>query len=247
MRPWDPDLEHFLTELDGEPARITVDLAALAHGPVESHPLALSVRVPVRAGDDLDAAALVSRVAAIAAEVVERLQALAPLVVGHVVERDHVLCYLYLPEGTELADEVTEAPVAGVTASWRLTTDTEWQRVRALAPDALAEQVICNRRLLRMFEDRGDALDVPREVDHLAYFRSRQAAERAVLDLRAAGFRVDEPDEVDDGDAWSLRFHREDTLGEGRADAFVAEIFAILGQHAGRYDGWGAEQRPRAR
>lgn len=245
MAPWEPDLEHFRTELDGEPVRITVDLAALAHRPVATHPRLLTVRVPVRGGDDLDAPAQVATALAIAAEVQRRVEALAPLFVGHRAAPDHVVCYLYLPDDAELDDEVTEPPVAGAAASWRLVDDRGWERIEALGPDPLAEQTLCNRRLLRMFEERGDDLAVPRELDHLAYFAARTTAERAAMDLRAAGFRVDDPDEVDDGDAWALRFHREDTLGDGRADDVVAEIFAILTRHAGRYDGWGAEQRPR--
>jgi hypothetical protein len=252
VTPWEQDFDVYLAELDGGPASFVVDLAAGSHAPVETHPLLATVRVPMRLErpDGLRHADELPALGAIEDQVVERLGGDRDAIyVGHVVHGGVTTLYLYLPAGhgkdpsTVLA-EIGPLP-EGYTAAASIDADPAWKQARALAPDAYAEQTIWNRRLVRIFEERGDALDLEREVDHMAYFPTAAAAESAGLDLRAAGFRVDEPDEAGDGEEWGLAFHRDDVLAGGRPDDFVAEIFAILRRHAGRYDGWGAESRAR--
>ncbi len=252
MVPWDQDFDVYLTELDGAPASYVVDLAARDHAPVEDHPLLLTLRVPMRLArpDGLRHPDEGPALGAIEDRVVERLAAdHGGIYVGRVVHDGVTTMFHYLPAGHGRAVDELVAGLGplpdGYTIDASLDDDPQWKRAQALNPGPLAEQTIWNRRLLRIFEERGDSLDIARDVDHMAYFPTRDDAEQATDDLRAAGFRVDDPDEVDDGEAWGLAFHREDILADGRPDEFVAEIFAILQRHDGRYDGWGAEHRTR--
>ena len=108
-------------------------------------------------------------------------------------------------------------------------------------PDPYSHQTILNRRLVKVFEDKGDQVDTPREIDHFAYFESQDQAEEASVALRTAGFEVDDLDPPDeDGEPWGLQFHRVDAVGGGRADEFCAEILDIVLPLEGDYDGWGA-------
>ena len=61
-----------------------------------------------------------------------------------------------------------------------------------MAPDDYAQQTIWNRRLLQIFEEKGDVLDATREVDHMAFFPTKESAEEAAKTLRAHGFNCDE-------------------------------------------------------
>lgn len=248
--PWEQDFDVYMSELDGAPASFLVDLAARSSSPVESHPLLLTVRVPMllERPDGLRHHDELAALGAIEDRVVERLADRDAIYVGHVVHRGVTTLYLYLPTEHGKAEGDVLAALAPLPEGYEVTAsidaDPAWKQAAALSPDALAEQTIWNRRLLRIFEERGDALDIAREVDHMAYFRSRDAAESAALDLRAAGFRVDDLHEGDDAEV-GLAFHRDDVLAAGRPDEFVAEIFEIIGRHGGRYDGWGAESRVR--
>jgi Regulator of ribonuclease activity B/Family of unknown function (DUF695) len=252
MSPWERDFDVYQTELDGEPASVVVDLAVRSQAPLATHPAVVTIEVPLRLAqpDGLAHPDEAAGLTAIEDHVAERLAAAASAIyVGRVVTGGVDTMYCYVPATPRrTVDELTTALgvlPAGYQVKVELGDDPAWKRAAALAPDALAEQTMWNRRLLRAFEARGDALEVPREVDHMAYFPTRAAAERAEMDLREARFRVDEPYETDDGDAWAVPFHREDALADGRPDEFVAEIFEILTRHGGRYDGWGAEHRAR--
>ena len=251
MAPWEQDFDVYMAELDGEPASFVVDLAARSQAPVASHPLRLTLRVPMLMArpDGLRHADELPALGAIEDQVVDRLIQRDAIYVGRVVHAGVTTLYFYLPAGHGRAADDLLASIGpfpdGYAVTAKIEEDPDWDQVVAMAPGAFAEQTIWNRRLLRIFEDRGDSLEVAREVDHMAYFPSRSAAERAAIDLRTSGFRVDDASEVDDGEAWGVAFHREDSLAAGRPDEFVAEIFEIILRHDGRYDGWGAEHRVR--
>jgi hypothetical protein len=83
----------------------------------------------------------------------------------------------------------------------------------------------------------GDRVHEPRQIDHLAGFRSKGAASAAARDLEAAGYRVD-------GirgrflTVW-VEFSKETAVDHDSAAEFTREVVGILDRHAGAYDGWG--------
>ncbi|HVV82524.1 MAG TPA: DUF695 domain-containing protein [Kofleriaceae bacterium] len=250
MVPWEQDFDVYMAELDGAPASFVVDLATRDHAPVDSHPVLLTLRVPMRLErpDGLRHQDELEAMGAIEDQVVERLTAdRGAIYVGRMVHRGATTLYFYLPgggAGATRADELLAAIGAlpqGYEVAAEVDDDPDWRQAQAMVPGPFAEQTIWNRRLLRIFEERGDQLEIAREVDHMAYFPTQAAAARAAIDLQASGFRVDDTHEVDH--EWGLAFHRDDILADGRPDEFVAEIFEIIQRHGGRYDGWGAEHR----
>jgi regulator of RNase E activity RraB len=83
----------------------------------------------------------------------------------------------------------------------------------------------------------GDRVDEPRQIDHLAGFRSKRAATAAAEELQAAGYRID---------GMRRRFlrvcvesSRETAVDHASAAAFTREVIGILDRHDGAYDGWG--------
>jgi hypothetical protein len=246
---WKPDFDFYMTMIEDKPASIVVDLAASSASPVESHPVLLGIRIPMkqprpdglRDGAELDALAdIEDRFTDALVDAVDALYA------GRVVHDGDTTLYYYAPADSRqrLDDDlpsITGDP-GDYEPEWWVDDDPEWKLYdELLAPGPYDAQAIWNRRLLRVFEENGDRTSEPREIDHFAYFPSREQAERASVALAKRGFRCDDVAEPkEEGAAWGLQFHRVDTLDEGRPDEFVGEILDIILEEDGDYDGWGA-------
>lgn len=246
MARWEPDFDVYFSQIEDRPASFVIDLAAGTHAPVATHPVRLTLRIPMkiprpdglRHRDEMDAlGALEDRFVAALEQGVDAIY------VGRVVHGGMTTMYLYVPAQHRAAldqlPSITGSP-GDYEPSWSIADDADWGAyLEFLAPGPYDRQTIWNRRLLQVFAEKGDRADQPREVDHLAFFPSREAAERAGEALRTAGFRTDEIDEQAER-GFGLQFHRDDHLGEGRADEFVFEILDIVLEEEGSYDGWGA-------
>ncbi|HTJ43775.1 MAG TPA: DUF695 domain-containing protein [Kofleriaceae bacterium] len=246
---WKPDFDFYMTMIDDKPASIVVDLAAGPAAPVETHPVLLGIRVPMRNprpdglrdGDELDALAEIEdRFSDKLAEAVDTLY------VGRIVHDGDTTLYYYAPEKERQRLDDDLPAITGdpgeYEPEWWVDDDPEWKLYEdLLAPGPYDAQTIWNRRLIEVFTEKGDRLAEAREIDHFAYFPSREQADRASAGLIAAGFRCDDPQEPDeDGGSWGLQFHRSDSLADDRPDEFVTEILDIILEEDGDYDGWGA-------
>ncbi len=95
---------------------------------------------------------------------------------------------------------------------------------------------MCSEQLTQRIK-MGDHLDVPRDVDHTAYFFKRTDAAAAAAELTAAGFRVSLARQgfgkvrleatVDSDVEWET------------VDQFVPKMYDLITRHHGIYDGWG--------
>ncbi|MBL8627835.1 MAG: DUF695 domain-containing protein [Myxococcales bacterium] len=248
MERWPQHFGAYEREVEGQPARYVVDLAALAHAPVASHPLRVQIALAIGARDAAGRPAPedAARLEAIEDVLVELLETQADAIyVGRRVDGDAwtLVCYappehrgdlLALPGRIELAR----------TARWSLDDDPAWSGHAAMQPEPHVRQAIENQRLVARYAAEGDALARPRPIDHLAYFASEAAAQAAAAALTAAGFRCDEVegdrDDDDDRECWSLEFHRSDPLDGDHPDRFTRQILDVLIPLGGSYDGWTA-------
>jgi hypothetical protein len=260
MPTWDQDFDVYMAMMDDKPASFLIDLAAGGEAPVETHPVRLVIAVPLlrprpdglRDGSELDAMGKLEDDFASALE-----REVDAIFVGHVIHGGETTMYFYVPaEHRARLDALPEltGPAGDYAPSWGVEDDAAWECYRDfLSPDEYARQSIWNRRLQKVFAEGGDLMDVPREIDHFAYFATREQAEQAAEALRAAGFDTDDvepPDPADTDDAangddagippWSLQFHRADAVAGARPDEFCAEILDIILPLEGSYDGWGA-------
>jgi hypothetical protein len=246
---WEQDFDVYMASLEDKPASFVVDLAADPHAPLASHPLLLSIRVPMLRPreDGLRDAGELEALSLLEDQFVEALtEKVSAIYVGRVVHAGTTTMFLYAPREAgprlERLPDVTGAPPEGYAPEWSVDEDESWNCYGTfLAPDPFTRQTIWNRRLLRVFEEKGDVLETPRQVDHLALFEDEAHARDAGLALRKAGFATEELDPPNgERPVWALSFHRQDTLADGRPDAFVGEILDIIGPLEGIYDGWGA-------
>jgi hypothetical protein len=214
MAHWEQDFDFYMAQIEDKPASFVVDLNAAAAAPLESHPLRLAIRVPMLRprADGLRDASELDELGALEDQFVEALaDKIDAIYVGRVVHDGDTTLYLYVPAEHRVAMEdlpvLTGAPPGDHEPQWGVAEDPAWDvYLELLYPDAYAHQTIWNRRLLRVFSEQGDQLDVAREIDHMAFFPTREAAEQAAAALTAAGFRVDavtardEEDEEDEED-----------------------------------------------
>jgi len=243
---WQPGFDVYSAEVQGGRAVFLVDLNAADHAPLESHPVRLHLRVDLqrpredglRADDEADALYQLEDRVVPAVE-----QKLGGIYVGRYTAGGAVSFVFYMPAGTavggdHLMDTLGDtAPYAPEVA---LAPDPDWSFFNEiLMPSEYSMQEIQNRRVLAHMQELGDRPEVPRELDHYAYFAGMEQAARASAALRRHGFRVDEMVADDDGRV-CVGFHRIDHLVGGRADAVAWEILDIVLEDDGEYDGWGA-------
>jgi regulator of RNase E activity RraB len=248
MERWQPDFDVYFTQIEDRPASFVLDLAAGAHAPVATHGLRLGIRIPMKLAreDGLRDGAELAALSDLEDRFVSALEKQVDAIyVGRVVHGGHTTLYFYVPEAHReaLADlpAITGDP-GDYEPMWAVADDAAWGLyLEFLSPGPYDAQSIWNRRLIQVFTEKGDRLETAREIDHVAFFPDREHAEQAAVALAEIGFRTDEieaPANADD--AWSLQFHRDDRLSEGRPDEFVGEILDIILDLEGDYDGWGA-------
>lgn len=238
---WQENFAFYLTNLDGHPASFVVDLNA---EPQESHPLRLQLRVPLLKPrpDGLRDQAELEPMGALEDRLVEALRGVDAIYVGRLVSRGATEFFFYVPTSASpklddlkgLLGELTPYTVEYLAAE-----DPDWGAfTELLYPDPYSLQAIANRSLLEQLQQAGDAMTVARPIDHFAIFESAAAADEAAKRLQAAGFTTDPSSAIDDGSV-GLQFHRDDSLADGQADAFVAEVLDVVLPLEGSYDGWG--------
>lgn len=247
-QPWEPDFDFYMTMIEDRPASIVLDLAAGPESPLDTHPILIVIRVPMKSpnAEGLRQESELEALGKLEDELTERLaDAVDAIYVGRTVCDGDTTLYLYAPQ--RALDKLEDLPaLLGDPGDYEpdcsIDEDPDWNLYNELlAPGPYESQTIWNRRLLAVFEEKGDRLDVPREIDHFADFPTKEQAERAAAALRAKGFTTDDldPPENDD-EPWTLQFHRSEPLSGGRPDEFVSEILDIILEEEGSYDGWGA-------
>jgi hypothetical protein len=255
MRVWEPRWNFYMAKADGALHSFFLDMAAARHAPVKTHPRRVQVRVrmarprPDGLRDGSEAEALGQVEDALA----ERFQrALQGIDVGRFLGAGFVTFVFYVPDRAGSIDQVIDdldlpsavRPFGPYEPEWLSESDPAWCfYFEFLYPDPVSRQMMLNRDQLHHRQKLQDRLDVPRTIDHLVVFASRQAADGAAHALSAAGFRCDPVQESAAGNGrrpdFRLEFHRDDSLDEGRPDAFCAEIRELIAPFNGDYDGWG--------
>ncbi len=238
MDRWEPDFDFYMAQIEDKPASFVVDLNAAREAPVAGYELLLSIRVPMLRPrpDGLRDASELDDLGAVEDQFVEALaEKVDAIYVGRTVHDGETTLYMYVPEAHRAALDdlpaLTGAPPGDYEPTWGVVDDPAWEQYLGfLSPGEYALQSIWNRRLVTQFAEMNDQLDVAREVDHLAYFPEREAAEQAATALAAAGFRVDEPtlgeDDEDGEDGEDDEDGEADGEGGGEAEAEADAVAA---------------------
>ncbi len=230
-------------DVDGSPAAFVVDLE---QEPRATHPTRITVSVPMLEPepDGLRSEGEMEELDALQTKITERFARVAGAMCVGFYDLKGIATFVFYAKKKRTVDELNVA-LADIGRTYetdvQVDDDPEWRfYIDALFPDAYALQGIWNRLIVDELESHGDQLYEPRQVDHVATFKSRTVAQHAAKTLEAAHFHVDSIGNADEEGRFAVAFHRQETLEEGKPDRFSAEILDIVLEQDGEYDGWGA-------
>jgi hypothetical protein len=244
---WEQDFDFYVVRVDEHPMFVFLDLNAIRHAPLASHPNRFHVRLKMK---QPDRHGLRSSEEKPALDILEDTLAealtseLGMIPVGRVMTRG-LMDFVFYASDAAVSDRPrlrkrVDVVLGGYTAQLKDEPDAPWAFYRKfLYPDPYSLQFIWNRRLLAQREAAGDDIRAARPVDHAAYFKSAPAAQQAADGLTQAGFKVAPIDDTMAGQ-WSIRFTRTDALADDRIDDVVKEVLDLIIPLEGAYDGWGA-------
>jgi hypothetical protein len=104
----------------------------------------------------------------------------------------------------------------------------------------IAGELKANREQLAQRRAMSDRFELPRQVDHTAYFRSKAEANRAALTLLGMGYATAVTGSIFKS---TLEANKLERLDGVNPDRFVTEVFDVIDANGGTYDGWGGVVR----
>jgi len=214
-----------------------IDLGAVDAAPVAKLPVRLDVELTY----DGDGASGMPRdeelveIRTLEDAVDKAMRALGGAYVGRVLTDNTCRMTGYLPESAK-APEIPAGP--SLRPRLTLTPDPAWSVVRdELAPDPWQRNVIDDLQVIQQLQAHDDRLDVPREVEFIAYFAEAERAEVAGEELRGDGFATTV--EPDDEGGFALKAVRRDPVAAPDIHAVTWLVRETVERHDGEYDGWG--------
>jgi hypothetical protein len=241
---WVPDPQTYPAQLDESLGWFTVDLAALEHAPLLSHPRCLRVRLELDEVDDeglpADPEAFRATGDALAASLGRAFDAIP---VGHLVSEGAAEWVYYLPDGDDDADAeallaAVDEAIAANAGEPTIEHDPEWSfLIDFLAPDPFTRLRLANHARLEALDDRS-----PVPLTHALRLPSLAAAERATAGLAAKGFAVSPPRRIVGGKGQSASFTvwatRDTALEPEDVDDACWDAWEVALDCEGAYDGW---------
>jgi hypothetical protein len=245
------DWGQYMLDLDGQPGSCVIDLAWAENGPDEARPVCSLLRVPLSEpgeeglGDDEE----VDRIREIEDEIIEVIEDKLGMVMVATVRGAGAIDYWFYG-ATDRSDEMLDAAAEafeGYEVEGGAQDDPEWrQYFDALYPDRHGMRQIGDQRVLIALAEAGDKCDVPRDIEHLAYFPSRDMAEGFAAKVKEEGFRLDGVKEVEEPDAdsvaegpqWQVEFANQSSAELMEIIPVTAHLEDLADECGGKYDGW---------
>lgn len=238
------DWDFFLTQVDGRPASITVNLALRATAPLADRPKLLRFRLHLRlpGPEGLSTQEEFESLNLVEDQLVAALKAEA-LFVGRSTYAGARELFFY---GSDPG--VWETRVAEVMKSFSeyrfevaISQDSAWTSyLEFLCPNREQAQSIENRRVCLALQQHGDSLTEARPIDHFAYFDEEAARARFVARAKSRGFDHQLlPPTPGASTQFGVRLVRLDVPSFEGIDAITLPLYREALAEGGEYDGWG--------
>ncbi len=230
----------YLCNVDDKPGSIFLDLALCGEAPLAGLGQLGYVHLFMRQPrpDGLSSQEEFETLALIGDTIEHAMKGLAGRYVGRLTTDGRRTYYFYCERGEAFEKRVAEAMRAFPDYEFETghRDDGEWLIYREfLYPSPADVKRMRNRDVLELLRERGDRPQLPRLIDHWAYFPNRAAAESYAQWLHGEGYSA-EHRETDEGGSHVVRFFRVDQ------PSLIDEIAHPLEQRAaelgGEYDGW---------
>ena len=238
-------IEYYIQQRDNEPpVRVEVDFDLADEEMRFTKPLLLWVFVKMQRPDDTG---LCSR------EECERLRQLRETVAaalheqlgarfsGSRMSEGWFELYFYARSGKRLIAAAGEAMQAfsGYTFDTGSSRDEEWEHYeKELYPDTLMVHQIQNRHIIAELVEAGDAIDLPREVEHYLFFQLPAQQQRAVERLEACGYETRGYVEQEGDYCHGVVMAKVQPVDEETMMETVTELTEAASAEHGRYEGW---------
>jgi hypothetical protein len=238
------DWDFYYCRVDDKPASIYLDLAAIEEAPKASLPCMAYIRLSMREPrpDGLSSQAEFGTLCALEDHLVATLINDGVQYLGRCTTnacRDFVF---YIAHAQAWPTHVAASMQAFPDYSYEVGTreDPEWSTYTGyLYPGERDLQIIQNRRVCQLLEERGDALQAPREIDHWLSFASPQALANYVQAVAPQGFAVrSQASEPDEAGRYSLQLWRTDVPGYSAINEVALPLFDLARASEGVYEGW---------
>lgn len=241
---WTPAFNFYLATSSGDRLFQRIDLEALEHAPVATHPVALSVEITMSnpRDDGLRREEETDSIFEYEAALLRMVEELMDGIFWGLRMRNGINSFeFYLPPGNP--DDIARRlepilDIPGYRPTVRIAQDPQWTHYMDAFPGDFHLQTMYNRSTQLALEDSGDSLVKQRRIDHSAIFDSMEQAEQAVAGLRVAKFRRFTFSQDANGGA-VLAFRRRDACDGNKPDDTMIEILDVIEPFGGRYDGWG--------
>ncbi len=118
--------------------------------------------------------------------------------------------------------------------------DNKWDVYETqLMPNELEIAHIQSAKIIFLLKEEGDALDLPREVEHYAVFDTPTQKEKFIEFIEAAEDGFSFKDEISSEEfEHGVALVKIHSLDEDEVKQIVEDIFSHIKQHGGYYEGW---------
>ena len=118
--------------------------------------------------------------------------------------------------------------------------DREWDTYfELLVPDDEDRERMNNRRICDELQKRGDRLEQARPIEHSVFFPDADGREKFMRQATALGYLVIETIEPEDkGEQYGVRLVCDGVPAHDQIDALTLPLFRAAADYGGDYDGW---------
>lgn len=239
--------DYYFLRVDDQPASIFLNLGLFDEAPIAAQPHMAYVRLHMQnpRNDGLSSQEEFDALVALEDHVSAALQGKDTTFVGRCTTAGSRDFFFYIAQPDDWAARVAKALETYPDYEFDVGTreDEDWGLYFGyLYPSPMDMQSIQNRRVCEALESDGDTLQMPRAIDHYAYFRTARDADAFATAAVALGFTVKGRGEpTDTHDEFGVHLSREDTPGFDQIDAIALPLFELALEHDGEYDGWECE------
>lgn len=162
--------------------------------------------------------------------------------VGKITSDNEMTFIYYLKHTFEWPDVVQAAmqEFPDYSYTYGSKMDAEWEIYhKLLFPTALEWQIIHNHKVCDRLKQSGDSLQLPRAIEHKAYFETLEKRESFIGRIQSESFRVKDLTEPDENYPMpGVSFYRQDKPFYYDIDALTLHLIELTREHGGEYDGW---------
>ena len=237
------DWDYYPCRVDDKPASIFLDLALASSGPRPSSPHLLWIGLQIIEGGEHEMGVEpdVSELYELEDSIVCAAQALGMVFIGRLRNGgDWQLTFQGRPEDEAALEPLVIDALGTSHRGYRVggQPDPDWSYYfDFLYPPAERLQWISDRRAVDQLRKRGDALSVPRAVEHRVEFDAGADLENFYSQVRQHGFKVSEVGSPPAGRV-VVGLVREDALDGLQIHSVVMNIIALSAPDGGHFLGW---------